>query len=102
MKLEELRLLIKDVVQETMREELRDILTEAVKIASTPSQPVPTQKPHFTVPEWAQLSTSDTQSQMVAEQRAHRDSSISLKKDPMSILAATAKSMTANDLHNFM
>ena len=38
MKVEELRLLIKEVVQETMREELNSILTEAVKIASTPSQ----------------------------------------------------------------
>lgn len=106
MKIEELRLLIKEVVQETMREELSSILTEAVKIASTPEQQTivsstgPRTTPKFTTPEWVkELAVPGT---VTETYHPKPSSSPAMKKDPMSILAATAKSMTREDLNNFM
>ena len=106
MKIEELRLLIKEVVQETMREALSSILTEAVKIASTPSQqPVisstgPRQPLNLPTPDWVrELAVPGT---VTETYQPKPSSSPAMKKDPMSILAATAKSMTREDLNNFM
>lgn len=94
--------MIKEVVQETMREELRSILTEAVQIASTPSQVTiaePAPRPHFETPSWVKELSSQ---QPVAENYVPRpNSGPSLKKDPMAILAETAKGMTRQDLSNF-
>lgn len=105
MKIEELRLLIKEVVQETMREELSNILTEAVKIASTPDSTIvssagPRTTPKFTTPEWVkELAVPGT---VTETYHPKPSSSPTMKKDPMSILAATAESMTREDLNNFM
>lgn len=103
MKIEELRLLIKDVVRETMREELSSILTEAVKIASTPTVTEQhTQKPTFSTPNWVQELGKQSQ-QVIPEQRQYSAPSdgVSLRKDPMSLLAETARTMTSVDMQNF-
>lgn len=105
MKIEELRLLIKEVVQETMREELSSILTEAVKIASTPDSTIvsstgPRQPLNLPTPDWVkELAVPGT---VTETYQPKPSSSPTMKKDPMSILAATAKSMTREDLNNFM
>lgn len=100
MKVEELRLLIKEVVQETMREELNSILTEAVKIASTPSQLQVDQSAgrkslNLTEPDWVKdLSVSKT----VSETRRPKST---VSKDPLKILAETAREMSLEDFNNF-
>lgn len=106
MKIEELRLLIKEVVQETMREELSSILTEAVKIASTPSQQSivsstgPRQPLNLPTPDWVkELAVPGT----VAETYQPRSTkeNVGMKKDPMSLLAETARGMSREDFNNF-
>lgn len=103
MKIEELRLLIKEVVQETMREELSSILTEAVKIASTPTQqaPVVASRPlNLAPPEWVK----DLPAAPVVAESSRPASSHGpmMQKDPMALLAETAKGMSREDLKNFM
>ena len=96
MKVEELRLLMKEVVRETMREELSSILTEAVQIASTPSNAAPASKPHFTEPDWVQeLKTqqSSPSSKPLQESRG--------AKSPLDMLKATAQGMSMEDFRNF-
>ncbi len=102
MKIEELRLLIKEVVQETMREELSSILTEAVKIASTPAQqaPVASKPLNLTPPEWVKdLPTAPVVAESSRPVSSHGPM---MQKDPMSLLAETAKGMSREDLKNFM
>lgn len=103
MKVDELRLLIKEVVRETMREELNSILTEAVQIASTPSATViPSQqpKPHFPTPDWVKdLQVAETQ-QPVSTQHVSTPNPV-MRKNPMDLLRETARGMTSQDLSNF-
>ena len=100
MKVEELRLLFKEVVQETMSEELSSILTEAVKIASTPSQLQVDQSAgrkslNLTEPDWVKdLAASKT----VSETRQPKPVTA---KDPLKILAETAREMSLEDFNNF-
>ena len=105
MKVEELRFLIKEVVQETMREELSSILTEAVRIASTPSQQPqsamlstdigPRQHLNLPTPDWVKdLSVPKA----VVENRQLEST---LKKDPMALLRETARGMSREDFNNF-
>lgn len=96
MKVEELRLLIKEVVRETMQEELRQILTEAVQIASNPNPTsAPVQRLHFEEPAWVkELKVADTPSQPIQEVRKG-------PKSPLDLLKETAKGMTSADLSNF-
>ena len=99
MKVEELRLLIREEVREVMREELRDILTEAVQIASAPAQPAaPAQHLHFTTPSWVQQLPGANQT---VSEAVKPSSKIGLKKDPMAILAETARGMSREDFSNF-
>ena len=100
MKVEELRLLVKDVVRETMREELRDILVEAVQIASTPGADTPSaaSKPHFQTPDW--VKDLEVKAAQGVERQMVQESSQGVKS-PMDMLKDTAKHMTSADLSNF-
>ena len=83
-----------------MREELSSILTEAVKIASTPSQLQVDQSAgrkslNLTEPDWVKdLAASKT----VSETRHPKPVTA---KDPLKILAETAREMSLEDFNNF-
>lgn len=99
MKVEELRLLLKDIVRETMREELREILTEAVQIASTPETQQPRQKIQFQTPSWV----TEMQQQHLPKSPVPAHPEMGKGHDTMmEMLQATANNMTSQDLSNFM
>lgn len=95
MKVEELRILIKEVVRETMREELSSILTEAVKIASVPeTQPAP--RIQFQTPQWV----TEMQQQTPKPSTPHPVMGNG-QNAMMKMLQETAANMTHQDLNNF-
>lgn len=98
---QELREDIESIVRKVMQEELRDILTEAVEIASRPDNVVAEEHHHlkFTTPDWvSQLKVAPTPQSMVAEAQ-HPD--MGNGNAIMGLLGATAKSMTGAELSNF-
>ena len=124
---EALKPVIEEVVRKCMQEELREILTEAVEIASRPSgtinegsdfeiedTPRPVQKGTMPPPEWVQeLEAKHSEAEAVQKKtvqeskkpkksKATEEEEYNRQKNAiMGLLGQTAKSMTAEDLSNF-
>lgn len=105
---EALKPVIREVVRETMQSELREILTEAVEIASRPGaedtfeieESKPVVKRHFETPDWVkELDTKSKQS--IAEGKSTQNDPDAQHGAIMNILGQTARSMTSADLSNF-
>ena len=69
MKIDQLRKIIREEVRAAVKEELQDVLTEAVKIASTPSSPKMQQVPKGEPKKWSfgKSATLDEMLQHTAE-----------------------------------
>lgn len=116
---EALRPVIKEVVKETMQSELREILTEAVEIASRPSNSgsedsfeiedtSPVVKPSLRLekPDWVQelqQKQDEFESKLSeSKKQAKQDIQSEAQKNiMMGLLAETSQTMTAEDRSNF-
>ena len=109
---EALRPVIKEVVKEAMQSELREILTEAVEIASKPNAGVdsfeiedtPVARPslHLEKPDWVkELDKKDRQRISEGKAPVTVEGSEAQHNVLMGVLGETARSMTAEDKANF-
>jgi len=116
---EALRPVIKEVVKETMQSELREILTEAVEIASRPNNsgsedsfeiedtnPVAKPSLHLEKPDWVQelqQKQDEFESKLSeSKKQAKQDMQSEAQKNMMmNLLAETSRTMTAEDRSNF-
>ena len=108
---EALRPVIREVVKEAMQSELREILTEAVEIASKPSagsgdsfeiEDTPRQPLHFEKPDWVkQLDSRDQKQIREGKSPVTAEGADAQRNAIMNLLGQTAKGMTAEDKANF-
>jgi len=99
MKIDQLRKIIREEVRAAVKEELQDVLTEAVKIASTPSKMQPAPKPGTS--DWSAAKKPSRQelAEMIGLKTPPKQTNIEFTKNESinSMLKQTQKSMTNED-----
>lgn len=99
MKIDQLRQIIREEVRAAVKEELQDMLTEAVKIASTPTKMQPA--PQSGTSDWSAAKKSSKQelAEMIGLKTPPKATNIEFAKNDSinSILKQTQQSMTNED-----
>jgi len=99
MKIDQLRKIIREEVRAAVKEELQDVLTEAVKIASTPSGMQPAPQPGTS--EWSAPKKPSKQelAELIGLKTPPKSTNIEFSKNESinSMLQQTQKSMTNED-----
>lgn len=103
MKLEQLRLIIREEVRSAIKEELSEVLTEAVKIASEPSQLQPAPQPGTSDWSAAKKPTKKELAEMIGLPPTPKPTNLDFGKkgDPIAeMLNMTQKQMTPQEYNN--
>ena len=99
MKLDQLRKIIREEVRAAVKEELQDVINEAVKIASAPSQMQPA--PKAGTSEWSSVKKPSKQelAEMIGLKTPPKQTNIEFSKNESinAMLQQTQKSMTSED-----
>jgi len=99
MKIDQLRKIIREEVRAAVKEELQDVLTEAVKIASAPSKMQPAPEPGTS--DWSAAKKPSRQelAEMIGLKTPPKQTNIEFTKNESinSMLKQTQKSMTNED-----
>lgn len=99
MKIDQLRKIIREEVKSAIKEELQDIINEAVKIASTPSQMQPAPQPGTSEWSTAKKPTKQELAEMIGLKTPPKPTNIEFSKNRTinSILQQTKSNMTNED-----
>lgn len=99
MKIDQLRKIIREEVRAAVKEELQDVLTEAVKIASTPSKMQPAPQPGTSDWSAAKKPSKQELAEMIGLKTPPKQTNIEFTKNSSinSMLKQTHESMTSED-----
>src|SRR6056300_985223 len=99
MKLDQLRKIIREEVRAAVKEELQDVINEAVKIASTPTKMQPAPQPGTSDWSAAKKPSKQELAEMIGLKTPPKPTNIEFSKNESinSILQQTQKGMTNED-----